>query len=517
MNLQQFFYPERFMKRKPLKRKTLALALDGIHLAPRQALAGLLMALSLAGCAVGPDFKPSDPPQDRYYVQQPISTNSGETEQHVVMGANLQTDWWKLLQSPELDRVVEQALANNWSIDAARANLAKAAEGVAVARGGLYPQVDAVGDAGRQKYGASFLGPQAAAFPLFSSYTGGAVISYDLDAFGGQRRQIEFAGADAEVQKEFVNAAHLSVAGDTVLEALQIASVGAQIEATQSVIASDQKNLALVQTAYQAGVATQMDVTTAQSQLDRDRTMLPPLQQQLDVARDALAILVGKSPAAWAAPDFKLAALTLPAEIPLTVPSELVRARPDIRAAQAQLHAANAAIGIATADMYPHFTLSAAVAEQGLFSGAAGSAWSLIGGLTAPIFHGGALSAHRRQMQDAYQATFAEYQQTVLTAFGQVADNLHGLRNSADEVRTEQQALDSASAALRLTRLGYRVGNAGIVQVLDAQRLQQLAELRLVQARTTRYVQTVSLFLATGGGIAESLSSPAGSEQTSSQ
>jgi NodT family efflux transporter outer membrane factor (OMF) lipoprotein len=257
-----------------------------------------------------------------------------------------------------------------------------------------------------------------------------------------------------------------------------------------------------------------MDVTTAQSQLDRDRTMLPPLRQQLNVAQDALAILVGKLPAAWTAPDFNLATLTLPADIPLVVASELVRARPDIRAAEARLHAANAAVGIATADMYPRFTLSAAVAENGLFSGPAGAAWSLIGGLTAPVFHGGALSAHRRQTQDAYQATFAEYQQTVLAAFGQVADDLHGLSNSADEVRTEQQALDSASAALRLTRLGYSVGNAGIVQVLDAQRLQQLAELRLVQARTTRYIQTVALFLATGGGVAESLSRESATDET---
>jgi NodT family efflux transporter outer membrane factor (OMF) lipoprotein len=474
-----------------------------IHMARGRGFAGLLIAISLAGCAVGPAFRPPAAPADRDYVQQPISTSSGETEQRVVMGGQLQADWWKLFQSPELDRVVEEALANNWSIDAARANLARAAEGVAAARGGLFPQVDLAGGAGRRKFGASALGPQAATFPAFSFYTGGAVVSYDVDAFGGQRRQIESATADAAVQKELANAAHLSVAGDTVLEALQIASIRAQMEVAQDVIASDLKNLELVQTAHQAGVATRMDVTTAQSQLDRDRTMLPPLRQQLDVAQDALAILVGKSPAAWAAPDFDLAKFTLPADIPLAVPSELVRARPDIRAAEGRLHAANAAIGIATADMYPHFTMSAAVAQEGLFSGPAAAAWSLIGGLAAPVFHGGTLSAHLRQTQDAYQATFAAYQQTVLTAFGQVADNLHGLANSADEVRTEQQALDSATAALGLARLGYGVGNTGIVQVLDAQRLAQLAQLRLVQARTLRYAQTVNLFLATGGGVAE--------------
>ena len=172
-------------------------------------------------------------------------------------------------------------------------------------------------------------------------------------------------------------------------------------------------------------------------------------------------------------------------------------------AAEARLHAASAEVGIATTDMYPRLTLSAGIAESGLLSGPAGAAWSVIGGLMAPVFHGGALTAHRRETQDMYRATFAQDQQTVLDAFRQVADNLHGLTNSADDVRTEEQALDSANAALRLTRLGYSVGSVGIIQVLAAQRLQQLAELQLVEARTRQYVETVGLFLAAGGGIGE--------------
>jgi outer membrane protein TolC len=158
-------------------------------------------------------------------------------------------------------------------------------------------------------------------------------------------------------------------------------------------------------------------------------------------------------------------------------------------------------VGVATADLYPRFNLSAAVAGEGLVSGPAGAAWSLVGGMTAPIFHGGSLTARRKAAEQAYQASFADYQQTVLTSFQQVADTLHGLSNAADSVRTERQALDSASAALRLTRLGYGVGNAGIVQILDAQRLQQLAQLNLIEARANRYALTVNLFLATGGGL----------------
>ena len=244
-----------------------------------------------------------------------------------------------------------------------------------------------------------------------------------------------------------------------------------------------------------------MDVTTAQSQLDRDQALLPPLHQRLQVAQDALAVLVGRSLANWTPPAFELDRMTLPETLPLAVPSELVRARPDIRAAEARLHAASAQVGIATADLYPKFNLSAAVAGQGLVSGPAGAAWSLVGGMAAPIFHGGSLKARRKAAEQAYQAAFAEYQQTVLAAFQQVADTLNGLSNAADGVRTERQALESASSALHLTRLGLGVGNAGIVQVLDAQRLQQLAQLNLIEARTQRYMLSVDLFLATGGGL----------------
>jgi NodT family efflux transporter outer membrane factor (OMF) lipoprotein len=193
--------------------------------------------------------------------------------------------------------------------------------------------------------------------------------------------------------------------------------------------------------------------------------------------------------------------MSLPQDVPLVVPSELVRSRPDIRAAEAQLHAASAAVGIATADLYPRVTLSASIAEQGLLGGPAGAAWSVIGGITAPIFHGGALSASRRAAQDAYQAAFAQYQQTVLTAFRQIADTLHALQNGADAVMAQQHALSSATEALRLNREGYTAGTATILQVLDAQRLQQLAELSLVQARTERFLQTVNLFVAAGGGM----------------
>lgn len=469
----------------------------------------LVVGLSLSGCVVGPDYSSPDRPQDQNYLSStaaPVNKAEAVRGAQLDYGRTLRQDWWRMLNSAELNRTVELALAHNGSLEAARANLAKAREGIAVARGGLFPQVDGGTSAGRTKVGATSFGPEAEDFPLFSAYGGGLAVSYDFDVFGGQQRRVELAWANAEVEQEALHASHLQVAGGTVREALRIALLRGQIKAVQSVVESDRHNLELVHGAVEAGVATQMDLTLAQSQLDRDRARLPSLSQDLAVARGALTTLVGSTESRWKAPDFDLATLQLPTALPMALPSELVQLRPDIRAAEARLQAANAEVGIATANLYPHFTLSGGIAEEGLFSGPADVAWSLIGGITGPVFHGGALSAHQRAAEDAYKATFAEYQQTVLKAFQQVAVSLHGLDHAAEEVRAEQQALDSANAALRLTREGYRVGNAGVVQIVDAQRLQQLAELQLVQARSKQYFQTVNLFLALGGGISNHLS-----------
>ncbi|HTC11106.1 MAG TPA: efflux transporter outer membrane subunit [Acetobacteraceae bacterium] len=468
----------------------------------------VLISMALAGCAVGPDFVAPAPPRAPNYVigQAAIVTApaSGDTAQQIHLGGGLEADWWTRLRSPELDRTVTLALSSNRTLEVARANILQASEEIKVARAGLLPQVDATGGLARQQYGASFLGPEAATFPTFSAYSAGIGISYDVDAFGRTRRGIELAAADKDVQQEMLRAAQLGIASDTVLEALLIASTRAQVDVVNSVIASDQRTVDLVQSRLAQGAASEQDVTTAQSQLDRDRTLLPALRQQLNTAEDALATLVGRSPAEWSAPDFSLAGMSLPQDVPLVVPSDLVRSRPDIRAAEAQLHAASAAVGIATADLYPRINLSANVAEQGLLGGPAGAAWGLIGGITAPIFHGGALTAQRRAAQDAYQAVFAQYQQTVLIAFRQIADTLHALQNGADAVTAQHQALTSATKALGLSRDAYIAGNTTILQVLDAQRLQQLAELSLVQARTERFIQTVNLFVAAGGGLTAS-------------
>jgi NodT family efflux transporter outer membrane factor (OMF) lipoprotein len=239
---------------------------------------------------------------------------------------------------------------------------------------------------------------------------------------------------------------------------------------------------------------------SAQSQLDHDRTLLPPLQQALNAARDALAVLVGAAPSDGTIAGAELDAIRLADDLPLAIPSELVRRRPDIRAAEAQLHAAGAAVGVATANLYPNFTLTARLGGEGLLGGGPSeTAWNILGGLTAPIFHGGALKAEQRAAQDEYQAAFASYRQTVLNAFGQVATALQALGNDADFLNTQARALESAGASTALTQQAYVAGNAGYLQVLDAKRLHQQAQLGRVRAAGQRYVDVVELILAAGG------------------
>jgi NodT family efflux transporter outer membrane factor (OMF) lipoprotein len=467
--------------------------------------------IMLVGCATGPKYSPPAQPTLQSYTgaaaasaEAPAAGSNGVptvSAQRIVLGAAPREDWWTQLQSQQLDHVVALALQSNFSLEIARANLSKAEEELTAARGARSVQVDAAGGVERRKYGASFLGPEAETFPTFSAYTLGPTVSYDLDLFGGIRHRIEMAGASADYEHEQLRAARLRVVGDTVMQALFIASVRAQIAVVQEVLSADEKTLDLVRAARHVGVVSDIDVLQATSQRDQDRTLLPPLYQDLDVAQDALAILVGKAPAEWKAPDFALDRFVLPHELSLVIPSELVHSRPDIRAAEAQLRESSAQVGVATADLYPRITLSSGWAQEGLLTGGTATAWSLVGGITAPIFHGGTLTAQRRAAQDEYRADFAQYQLVVLKSFGQVADTLHALDHDAQALETQQQALASADSSLGLTRKGYRVGNADILQILTAQRLYELAELGVVHARTQRLADSVNLFLASGGGV----------------
>jgi NodT family efflux transporter outer membrane factor (OMF) lipoprotein len=471
------------------------------------ALTVLVTAVLGSGCASRIAYvRPADPSQTQY-IQTPAAmktsvTGTAQDIPQVSFGDSPPDAWWTLLGSEQINRLVSLALKNNQSLASAEAHLAAARERIRAARGAWYPQLDVTAAAQRTRYGAPVLGSLAEDFPPFSAYAAGPTVSYDFDAFGGTRSRVEQATASAQYASAQLDAVALSVSGNAVIEALQIAALRAQIRVARAIIADDEHSLTLIRGAREAGAASEMDVLSAQSQTDHDRTLLPPLQQELSVAQDVLSSLIGVAPSDWTAPDVDLDELKLAEQLPVALPSELVHRRPDISAAEAQLHAASATLGIATANLYPHFTLSAAIGEQGLLGGGPSeTALNILGGLTTPMFHGGTLTAERRVAQDEYRAAFAAYRQTVLEAFSQVAASLQALANDAESLSAQQHALQSAGASLSLTRQAYAAGNAGYVQVLDAQRLHQEAQLGEVQANGQRYVDAVKLLLAAGGRV----------------
>ncbi|SDC96045.1 efflux transporter, outer membrane factor (OMF) lipoprotein, NodT family [Paraburkholderia lycopersici] len=473
----------------------------------------LLVFLSmLGGCAVGPDFARPATSAEAGYRTAPVtlpSAGSTDPQQHLQAGGEIVSQWWTLFRSDELDSTLSLAIAQNPTLDTARATLAQAQQAILVARGGYFPQVDLGAGAERARVSTgAFEKAVHASGTLFSI---GPTVSYSVDLFGRVRREVEENTALADVQRYALAAAWLTLTGNAVNTAITSASAREQLRAVQDIIAVDQRNVDLVEIERSAGKAARTDVLAAQSQLAADVALLPPLKQQLSAAHDALAILVGKTPAQWAAPRFDFDMLALPVAVPVTLPSDLVRARPDILAAEAQLHAASAAIGVATAQLYPSITLSASWTQEAgsmgpLFDEANGL-WSVAAGLTAPLFHGGALKAQRQAAVDAFDAQLGIYRETVLAAFGQVADTLKALQHDAEELAAQRTALDAAQASLALSQESYKVGAASLLDVLQAQRLYAQARLGYAKARGQRYLDTAQLFEATGGGWQASVAS----------
>jgi len=464
--------------------------------------AALGLAPVLAGCKVGPSFERPDPPTTARYTSQKLQVESSSLDQQIALGASLDREWWHLFQSDAIDTVVKRALEGNRTLVAANATLAQANEMARAQSGSLYPELNMTAGLGRQKYGAQFFGTFQK-LPPFTYYALGPTVSYALDYTGGTARSVEQQFAQAEYQKQQLNAAYLMVSGNAVLECLRIALLQGEIATVEAILEEDRENRKLVQVAFEAGSVSRTDVVSAESQLASDATLLPPLRQQLSEARHALAIVMGQFPGDEAPHEFDLSKVTLPRNLPVSLPSELVHNRPDILASEARLHAATAAVGVATSNLYPHIVLTGSLTLQStilgrLFEGQ-NNAYNGIGSLTAPVFDGGALRAQKRAAVDAMQASAANYQQTVLSAFGQVADSLEALDHDAEQLEAQAHAQDAARENVDLTRKSYNEGNVGVLQVLDAERLYQNARLGFVRAQAQRYMDTVQLFLALGG------------------
>jgi NodT family efflux transporter outer membrane factor (OMF) lipoprotein len=462
---------------------------------------GAALACLMAGCTVGPDFEaPKAPAVSRYdAVDAPVPTPDmppGTAQQRFVSG-EVPAQWWGLFRSPMLDALLRQAVSANNTLAAAKLTLASAQEAVAIARAAYLPRLDL--SAAAQRRDSIAPGAQGA-----NQLSIGPTASYTIDLFGATARAVEQQQALAANQGYLLDSAYLTLTGNAVTQSITIAASRLEIATLQDLIASDEKNLALVRREFAIGKAAQTDILTAESQLAGDRTQMPSLQQQLSVAGHALAILVGEAPGNWTVPDFDINDFTLPRDIPVALPSDLVHRRPDILASEAVLHADSAAIGVAVAQFYPSLTLSASFTQQSdvvrqLFQ-SAGNAWDIAAGLTVPIYHGGALEAQERQATDTFKAQFATYRQVVLTAFDQVADDLRALDHDHDRLIETAESLRISREALRLQRISYEAGKTAVLQLIDAERTYAQARLSFVEAQVQQLLDTASLFVALGGG-----------------
>lgn len=473
-------------------------------------VAALGATLLLAGCAVGPDFKSPAPPAVSSYTSRPVATTAatpnvaGGSAQHFETGADIPGDWWTLFHSAPLDALIEAALRHNHDLKAAQAALRVAHENTLAQRGAFLPSVSANLSASRQRQPGSLAPvPESNAF-LYNLYTPQLSISYTPDVFGGNRRAVESLKAQEQAARFQMIATWNTLASNVAVAAIQLASLQAQVDTTRQLVDANTRMLDILRYQYAKGYASRVDLAAQESQLAQTRATLPPLEKQLVQQRDQLAVLAGRFPSQATGDPITLDSLHLPESLPLSLPSALVAQRPDVRQAQANLHAASAQIGVATAARLPNITLSAdagstALEFSKLFTGGTGF-WDVAAGITAPIFEGGTLLHQQRAAKAAYVEASEQYRSTVLAAFQDVADTLAALDQDAKALQAAAQAEQAAKLTLDLAQRQLKDGYAGNLQLLNAEQSYQQARIALVQAQANRYADTAALYQALGGG-----------------
>ncbi len=467
-------------------------------------------AILLAGCAVGPNFKRPAAPDVGGYTPSPLLTTSGATNvvggepQRFVSGSDIPGEWWKLFHSKPLDDLVALSLSNNPTLKSAQAALTVARENVLAQKGSYYPSLGAVFSAARQKTSQEISPTPNSGALYFSLYTPQVNVSYVPDVFGLNRRTVESLKAEEGQARFALAATHITLSANVATAAIAEAALRAQIDATRQLVAINSNMVQTVRAQYAKGYAARLDVATQEAQLAQVQASLPPLLKQLAQQRDLLAVLAGVFPTQGPAGHFELASLQLPRELPLSLPSQLVAQRPDVRQAEENLHAARAQIGIAVANRLPNITLSADAGTMALQAGqifSSGNAfWTLAGGVAQPIFQGGALLHKERAARAAYTQAAEQYRATVLTAFQNVADALHAIQQDANGLTAAAAARNAAKVALDLAQEQFESGYAGYLPLLTAEQAYQQALITLVQSEANRYADTAALFQALGGG-----------------
>lgn len=461
----------------------------------------------LAGCAVGPNFsRPDSPaPNDQKYDRDEVAktTAADGVAQRFDRDTDLPARWWSLFESPKLDPIVAQAFEKNQTLQAALASLKQSQFILQAGYGVFYPQIDASASAERMKSSPQSFGA-AAPSTYFNLLTYSGTVSYVLDVFGGERRTVEGLRAQVEAQHYSLLAAYLTLTGNLVNAVVAQSAYEAEIQATHALIQAQREQVTLTQAQVKAGTQNDAALLSLQSQLSTLEATLPPLEQKRDQTTHLIANLSGQLPAQWNGQKIPLEELALPKNLPETLPSLLVRRRPDILVSESQLHASSANVGVATAALFPSFNLSANyggtdISGPNILSGT-NSLWSLAAGVTAPIFHGGTLLAQKKAAEESFQASLANYRQTVLNAFTQVADSLRALEHDADLLRAETQARDQAKEARDLIQTNFFAGTANYLQVLVANIQYDQAKIAYLQAVAQRLQDTVGLFVALGGG-----------------
>jgi NodT family efflux transporter outer membrane factor (OMF) lipoprotein len=472
-------------------------------------LGAAILSAVLGGCTVGSNFHAPPSPETTRFTE---TATPGRTVSAATAGGDAQTlgperdipgDWWEVFHSQQITTLVTQALRANPDVAAAKATLLQARETMRAEQGALFPSIGASAGVQRQRESLSGFGIGGDSV-TFTNYNAGLNISYTLDAFGGIRRQVEQLGAQAEYQRFELEAVDLTLAANVINAAINEAALQAQIDTTHEIIKADTDALNLTKSRFQLGGVSQTDVLQQQSLLDTQTATLPGLQKQLQQQRNQLAVYLGGRPDQYAMPTLDLRRLTLPADLPVTLPSKLVEQRPDIRAYAALLHSATAAVGVATANMLPNISLTGSYGREGstpanLFT-PAGIIWSIASSITQPIFEGGTLSARRKAAQAAMEVAAAQYSSTVNTAFQNVANVLVAIQRDAETLRAALAAQQTAASSLAVARSQYQAGAGTYLNVLTAEQADYSARLNLITARAARFTDTVALFQALGGG-----------------
>jgi len=470
----------------------------------------MMIIFVLSGCAVGPDFRAPKAPTTNSYTAEllPAETEAAPgvagAAQRFALGKDIPQEWWTLLQSEELDRLIRQALSDSPTVAAAKARLREADENRRAQYGALFPAADANISASRQKISGAEFGQPGSDISAFNLYNASVNISYALDIFGSTTRKLEALQSQIDYQRFQLEGVYLTLTSNIVTTAVKDASLRGQVRAIRQIIEAQEEQLNIVEEQFRLGGVPWSDVLAQRAQLAQTQAVLPPMEKQLAQTRHQLAVLVGRLPSEADLPEFDLDDFQLPEELPVSLPSLLVRQRPDIRAAEEVIHAASAQVGVATANLYPQITLTASFGLEAstlgdLFSSGA-AIWSLGGGLLQPIFHGGELTAKRRAAIAVYDQAAEQYRDTVLQAFQNVADVLRALAGDASTLKAQAEAEAVARDALDLTQKQFQLGAVSYLSLLNAERQYQQALLALVQAQAARFADTAALYQALGGG-----------------